>query len=376
MEDYSPGLEGIVAGESAISKIDPDEGLLYRGYDIQELALESSFEETAWLLLHGELPNMEELGKFEHELAAARDLPPHLLDALELLPSSTHPMDLLRTGVSMLGAFDPDLEDLSAEANLRKAIRIIGGCATIVGDGWQILRGEVPVGNAPVNLTHAGSLLHKLKGTYPEQWETEIFDTALITYAENEFNASAFAARVTASTLSDIYSAVVTATGTLKGRLHGGANEAVLSMIEEIGSVERVEPWVRLRLATKEKIMGFGHRVFKTGDARVPVMRELARRLSERQGGCELLEVCEALQDVMERERQICANVDLYAAVVFSLMGIPAELSTAVFASARVAGWCAHVIEQQGHNRLIRPSSRYVGHARRQYSSPIGAGAR
>jgi 2-methylcitrate synthase len=363
---YSPGLAGVIAGESAICWVDPDAGLLYRGYDIHELAREASFEEVARLLLRGELPNMEQLGKFERELAAERQLPSPVLDMLRLLPTDTHPMDSLRTGVSMLAAFDEQLNDNAHDANLRKAVRLIGKVSRLITDGWRITHGDEPL-TPQRDITHAADFLYNLTGEMPDDRMTEMFDTVLVLYADHEFNASTFSARVTASTLSDIYSAITAAIGTLKGPLHGGANEEALRVLEEIGGPDRVEAWVKEKLAHHEKIMGFGHRVYKTGDSRVPVMREIARELGERAGEEHWVPVCEKLEEVMEREKHLCANVDLYAAVVFRLMGIPPALNPAIFACSRVSGWCAHVIEQHDNNRLIRPRSIYTGPARRPY---------
>jgi 2-methylcitrate synthase/citrate synthase II len=361
---YSPGLAGVVAGESAICWVDPNAGLLYRGYDIHELAVKSSFEDVVWLLLYGELPDMEQLAKIIRGLADERCLPGPVLDMLRSLPAKTHPMDALRTGVSMLASFDPDLNDHAHEANLRKSIRLIAKVSQLIADRWRIQQGEEPWA-ASRDLTHAGAFLLCLNGIAPPAWQIRLLDTVLVLYADHEFNASTFSARVTASTMSDMYSAVTTAIGTLKGPLHGGANEEALRLLEEIGSPDRVEPWLKERLVRKEKIMGFGHRVYKTGDSRVPVMRELARDLGRRKGQTHWVPICEKLEEVMSREKNLCANVDLYAAVVFRLMDFPAELNPAIFALSRIAGWCAHVIEQHDHNRLIRPRSIYTGPARR-----------
>jgi citrate synthase len=362
---YSPGLEGVIAGESAICWVDPNAGLLYRGYDIHELAVETSFEEIVWLLLHADLPTSEQFGGITRELAKERFLPKPVLEMLALMPRDAHPMDVLRTGVSMLGAFDPELNDPSQSANLRKAVRLIAKVSALIADGWRISQGQEPI---PPNatLTHAGNFLFTLTGAPPELWQTKIFDTVLVLYADHEFNASTFSARVTASTLSDLYSAVTTGIGTLKGPLHGGANEESMLMLEEIGEPGRVEAWVKEKLARKAKIMGFGHRVYKTGDSRAPIMRELARSLGERAGETQWVPICEELEAVMAREKNLCANVDLYVAVVFRLMGFPAALNPSIFALSRVAGWCAHVIEQQAHNRLIRPRSNYTGPALRK----------
>jgi citrate synthase len=365
-EAYSPGLAGVIAGESAICWVHPDAGLLYYGYDIHELAKRSSFEEVTWLLLHGELPTTEQLSGFERHLASERSLPRQVLEMLRLLPAETHPMDALRTGVSMLAAFDPDLNDNSRDADFRKAVRLIAKVSALIADSWRITHGKEPQPSDPT-FKHAGNFLLTLNDNSPETWETEILDTVLILYADHEFNASTFSARVTASTMSDIYSAVTSGIGTLKGPLHGGANEESMRILQEIGSPEHVEAWVKGRLARKEKIMGFGHRVYKSGDSRVPVMRELARRLGERTGEIHWVTICESLEDTMWREKSLCANVDLYAAVVLRLLGFPPTLNPAIFACSRVAGWCAHVIEQHGHNRLIRPRALYTGPKRREF---------
>jgi len=367
---YSPGLQGVVAGETSIGRVSPEPGLIYRGYDIRELAAQASFEEVAWLLIHGELPAMSELGDFGRQLADERQLPPAVLDLLRLMPPSSHPMDTLRTGVSMLAAFDPDLNDPSPEAKLRQATRLIAKVARLVTDGWRIAHAQELL-QAKSSLNHAGNFLYHLNGEVPDLSCMKCLDTVLVLYADHGFNASTFAARVTASTLSHLYAAITTALGTLKGPLHGGANEQAMKILHEIGSPSRVEEWVKVRLGRNEKIMGFGHRVYRKGDARVPVMRELARELGERSGQTQWADICASMEEVMEREKGLYANLDLYAAPVLFLLGIPPQLNTAVFASARVAGWCAHILEQQEHNRLIRPRSEYIGPARRKY--PTGA---
>jgi citrate synthase len=355
----------VIAGESAICWVDPDAGLLYRGYDVHELAGQATFEEVAWMLLHGEMPGKEQMGEFTRQLAADRALPVPVIEMLKLLPPKTHPMDVLRTGVSMLAAFDPDLNDHSRAANLRKATRLISKFSTLIADGWRLSQGQTPI-PPDSRESHAATFLHTLTGSTPDPAQVRNLNTVLVLYADHEFNASTFSARVTASTLSDMYSAVTTAIGTLKGPLHGGANEEALRVLKEIGSPENVEPWVHERLARKEKIMGFGHRVYRTGDSRVPAMRELGRQLGERTGETFWLPVCEKLEETMTREKNLCANVDLYAAVVLRLMGFPVALNPAIFALSRVAGWCAHIIEQHDHNRLIRPRSIYTGPARRK----------
>lgn len=371
---YSPGLAGVIAGETEICWVDPDAGLMYRGYDIHEMAENANFEEVAYLLLNGELPTTKQREEFSQALAAERSLPKEVLEMLRLLPRKTHPMDMLRTGVSMLGPFDPDLNDHSHDANIRKAIRLIAKTTTLIADGFRIQRGENPLPERP-DLTMAGNLFYKLSGEVPQDWKIRMMDTIFILYADHEFNASTFAARVTAATLADMYAAVTSACGTLKGPLHGGANEASMKMLDEIKTPERAEQWMMDALAKKAKIMGFGHRVYKKGDSRVPIMREIARDLGKRAGKEDWVPICEKLEATMEREKHLCANVDLYAAPVFTMLKFPPELNTPIFAAARVAGWCAHVVEQHDHNRLIRPRSLYTGPALRKYPGGSSNGA-
>lgn len=368
--NYSPGLEGVIAGETSICWVDPNAGLLYRGYDVHDLASHASFEEVVWLLLQGELPTMAELAAVSRQLASERALPAKVIEMLRLMPPGTHPMDVLRTGVSMLAAFDPELNDHSHAANLRKAIRLIPKISTLVADSWRIQQGQELV-PAKADLPTAANFLYQLKGGPPEIWEAKMFDAILVLYAEHEFNASTFSARVTASTMADMYAAITTAMGTLKGPLHGGANEETMKMLQDIGTPDRAEAWLKERLARKEKVMGFGHRVYKSGDSRVPMMRELARDLGRRHSKEAWVEICERLEAVMDREKHLCANLDLYAAPVFLLLGIPPELNTPIFAVSRISGWCAHVIEQHDRNRLIRPRSYYTGKAERRYQARL-----
>ncbi|PYM00952.1 MAG: citrate synthase [Verrucomicrobia bacterium] len=371
---YSPGLAGVIAGETQICWVDPNAGLMYRGYDIHEMAEKASFEEVAYLLLNGELPDVEQLNKFTSEIALARTLPKQVLDALRLMPKETHPMDMLRTGVSMLGAFDLELNDHSHAANIRKSIRLIAKVSTLITDGYRIAHGEQPLPERE-DLTLAGSLFYKLRGEVPQDWQIQMMDTIFILYADHEFNASTFAARVTASTLADIYAAVTSACAALKGPLHGGANEQSMRMLDEIKTPERAEDWLKDQLAKKAKIMGFGHRVYKKGDSRVPTMREIGRDLGKRTGKENWIPICEKLEQTMEREKHLCANVDLYAAPVLTMLGFDSALNTPIFAASRVAGWCAHVVEQHDNNRLIRPLSLYTGPAPRSYAGGSKNGA-
>jgi 2-methylcitrate synthase/citrate synthase II len=366
---YSPGLAGVVAGETQICWVDPNAGLAYRGYDIHEMAEKATFEEVAYLLLNGELPTADQLAKFTRDIGSERGLPGPVTEMLRLLPQRTHPMDMVRTGVSMLGPFDPELNDNSHDANIRKAIRLIARVSTLITDGWRISHKEKPLPEKS-DLTLAANFFYKLTGEVPPPWKTRMLDTIFNLYADHEFNASTFAARVTASTLADMYAAVTSACGTLKGPLHGGANEESMKMLDEIKTADRAEAWLMEKLAKKAKIMGFGHRVYKTGDSRVPIMREIGRDLGKRTGKDQWIPICEELERVMEREKQLYCNVDLYAAPVLTMLGFASELNTPIFAASRVAGWCAHVVEQHDHNRLIRPRSLYTGSELRAYPGP------
>ena len=371
---YSPGLAGVIAGETRICWVDPNAGLMYRGYDIHEMAQKASFEEVAYLLINGELPNLKQLAEFTRQIAAEREIPRPVLKMLRLLPRDSHPMDVLRTGVSMLSMFDKELSDNSHAANIRKSIRLIARVPTLITDGWRISHGEEPLPERP-DLTQAGSFFYKWNGNVPQDWQIRMLDTIFILYADHEFNASTFAARVTASTLAGIYAAVTSACAALKGPLHGGANEESMKMLEEIKTPDRAESWLKEKLAAKAKIMGFGHRVYKKGDSRVPVMREIGRDLGKRTGKENWIPICEKLEEVMEREKHLCANVDLYAAPVFWMLGFPPELNTPLFAASRIAGWCAHVVEQHDNNRLIRPRSLYIGPPMRPYDGVSGDGS-
>ncbi|HEY5036453.1 MAG TPA: citrate/2-methylcitrate synthase, partial [Chthoniobacterales bacterium] len=316
---YSPGLAGVIAGETEICWVDPNAGLMYRGYDIHEMAEKANFEEVAYLLLNGELPTVKQREEFSQALAAERSLPKEVLEMMRLLPKKTHPMDMLRTGVSMLAPFDPELNDHSHDANIRKAMRLIAKTTTLIADGFRIQHGENPLPERP-DLTMAGNLFYKLSGEVPPSWKIRMMDTIFILYADHEFNASTFAARVTAATLADMYAAVTSACGTLKGPLHGGANEEAMSMLDDIKTADRAEAWMMNALAKKAKIMGFGHRVYKSGDSRVPIMREIGRDLGKRVGKEQWIPICEKLEATMDREKHLCANVDLYAAPVFTMM--------------------------------------------------------
>jgi len=361
---YSPGLDGVIAGESAICAVDDVHGLRYRGYGIEEMAAKVPFEDVAWLLLHGEMPTETQKKEFAKDLSASAELPEGMTGILKSLPKKMRAMDQLRTAASALAAFDPDTGKFDHEANLRKSVRLLSRLTSVTTAGWRISQGKEPAIETKESL--ASRFLFGLTGKKPEAWRVRVLDTIFNLYAEHEFNASTFAARVTASTLADMYSAVVTAIGALEGPLHGGANEQAMTMLRDIGKPEKAEAWVKERLAKRDKIMGFGHRVYKKGDSRVPVMRGLLKEVGERVGQPKWLEVCLELDRVMEKEKGLFANLDLYAAPVLMLLEIPSELNTPLFACSRVAGWCAHVIEQQDKNRIIRPRSIYTGKAPRE----------
>lgn len=361
------GLENVIAAESAICFIDGLEGkLLYRGYNIHDLARYSTFEETAYLLWNGELPNRQQLEETRAQLQAERPVADEVLRIVRDLPPETIPMVTLRTTVSALGAFDPEAEDLSSEANYRKAVRLTSKVATLVAAIHRVRRGEEIVPPDP-SLSHAANFFYMLNGRKPDEVEAKAMDLVFVLHAEHGFNASTFTARVIASTLSDTYSAVTGAIGALKGPLHGGAAPRVYLMLEEIGDVSRAESYIKERLARKEKIMGFGHRVYKVEDPRATHLREWAKQLAERSGKSRLYEIAIEVENIMKVEKQLACNVDYYAAVVEAALGIPWDLFTCVFAASRMAGWTAHILEQQGDNRLIRPRAAYVGPSERRY---------
>jgi 2-methylcitrate synthase len=352
------GLEGVLAGESAVCDVDHDTGgLLYRGYRIEDLAEQASFEEVAVLLLTGTLPNQKGLSQFREALVAARPLPDRVIRFLEGLPPSANPMDVLRTGVSLLGVEDPDRDSNDHQANFRKGVRLIAQMPTLLAAFGR--RGELP--SFMPDLSHAEHLLYLLTGVRPDPFSAKVMNVSLILYAEHEFNASTFAARVTASSLSDMHSAVTSAVGSLKGPLHGGANEAVMKMLLEIGSVENAEPYIRDRLSRKERIMGFGHRVLKGGDVRSDIIKRYAEALGERKKERKWFELSSRIEAIMRQEKNLYPNLDFYSASAYYLLGLPISFDTPLFVCSRISGWAAHVIEQHDHNRLIRPRCRYTG---------------
>ncbi|HEY9288294.1 MAG TPA: citrate synthase [Candidatus Dormibacteraeota bacterium] len=355
------GLEDVVAANSAICDIIGPQGkLTYRGIDIHELAEHSSFEETTYLLWFGTLPVAPALKRFTAELASNRALPEPVLTLMKDFPRQASPMDVLRTALSALAFYDPQAHENAPEANVAKAMRVTAQTATIVAAYEQIRRSREPV-PPDAEGSHAENFLRMLFGAEPDPLYVRAMDLALVLHADHELNASTFAARVTAATLADLYSAIVSAIGALAGPLHGGANEQVMKMLQAIGEPARVEPYIRERLSAHQKISGFGHRVYRTEDPRATHLREMSRQLGEHTGNLRWYELSRQVEELVMREKHLYANVDFYSASCYFTMGIPLDLFTPVFAVSRVAGWTAHILEQYGDNRLIRPRAEYVG---------------
>ena len=356
-ETYARGLEGVIAGETAISTVTG--GLRYRGYSVPELAEKCSFEQVAFLLLHGELPAPDDLAGFAKRLAE-QSLPLLLSDLLRKLPKRAVPMDVLRTAVSMLAHYDPDLEASDRSANLRKAERLLGQIPLIIAESFRASKGLAPVPPRR-DLDFAGRLLYSLNGQEPTPFAAKAFGVSLILYAEHEFNASTFAARVICSTEADLHAGVVGAIGALKGRLHGGANEKVMDMLLASGGPTKAEEWIRAALARKDKIMGFGHRVYKTGDVRARVLKEYARQAAEEAGQTQWEQTAAIIEGVLEKEKGLFPNLDWPAGRLYHSLGLEVPLYTPFFVAARVTGWCAHIIEQLDNNRIMRPRALYTG---------------
>jgi citrate synthase len=361
------GLEGVVAATTRLCDLDGTRGrLAYHGYDIDDLARHAKFEEVVWLLWHGSLPRAAELEGFRKELVDARPLSPPLLRILKLFPKEMPPMRALQSGIALLGTLDPDAEDNSPEGNRRKATRLVAQMATLTAAFHRVRQGRRPVTPRP-DLGHAASFLHMLAGRKPKAVQVRAFDAALVLYAEHELNASTFTARVVASTLSDVHSAVSSALGALKGPLHGGAGEAVMRTLQEIGAPDRVEAFTRTALAEKQRLMGFGHRVYKAGDPRARILRALAEKACRKSGEGLWFEIAVRLHEAVQREKGLLPNVDFYSAPLFYALGIPIDLFVPVIAVSRIAGWTAHVLEQHADNRLIRPRAEYVGPERQPF---------
>lgn len=359
------GLEGIVAAASSISSI-IDGVLTYRGIDIDELAEKATFEEVAYLLWHGKLPTQSELDALIRELGENAAVPEEVIAGLRLYPAGSNSMAALRTVVSSLALYDAEAQDMSREANIRKAVKLQAQLPTVVAAFARIRQGKDPI--APkkgVSVAH--NFLYMLTGEEPAAVAVEALDKALVLHADHELNASTFAARVTVATLSDIYSGVTSAIGALKGPLHGGANEAVMVMLDEIGSLANVEPYIQAKLDKKEKVMGFGHRVYKNGDPRAKHLQQMSRQLGELKGDMTLYDMSVKIEDLVTGQKGLKPNVDFYSASCYTMLGIPRDLFTPIFAISRVSGWTAHILEQYEDNRLIRPRAEYVGPVGQHY---------
>ncbi len=357
---FKEGLEDVVAGESSICYIDGNKGILsYRGFNIHTLAVSASFEETAYLLWYGKLPNRRQLADLKEQLAAERQLPAPVVKFLRELPHGI-PMDVLRTGVSMLSHYDADAADMSDAANQRKAIRLTSQIAALVACFHRLRTGKEPVQASP-SASHAAAFLEMLTGQAPGPHAERAMDLALVLHADHELNASTFAARVTAATLSDVHSAVVSGIGALKGPLHGGANEAVMKLLLQFSDKQAALAGVTKMLADKKKISGFGHRVYHTEDPRATHLRKMSEALGRETGDLKWFRISEAVEKYIKKEKGLNANVDFYSASTYYVLGIPIDLYTPIFAVSRISGWTAHVLEQLRHNRLIRPRAEYIG---------------
>jgi 2-methylcitrate synthase len=355
------GLEDVIAAQTSISDIDGKMGrLFYVGYDIHDLAPHATFEETVYLLHNLKLPDTAELDDLNEQLVAEREISPFIEDLMPTMASQTSPMSMLRTVVSAMSAYDPDGWDQSERANYRKALRLIARFPTVIA-AYDRLRNELDPIRPNEKLSHAANFLYMLKGIEPSEEDARILDTCLVLHADHTMNASTFTARVVASTLADIHSATTAAIASLKGPLHGGANEAVMKMLLEIKDVSRAEEYIKQKLARQEKIMGFGHRVYKTEDPRATHLRQLSKQLGEQIGDTRWFEISKRIEEVVMSEKHLYPNVDFYAASVYYALGIPVDLFTPVFAASRVSGWTAHIREQYADNRIIRPESEYIG---------------
>jgi citrate synthase len=365
--DPQPGLRDAVVGNTRLSSIDGDAGRLrYCGFDIGDLAKRSNFEETAYLLWHQALPTVDQLQVLRAELASRRYLPDPLLVTLRSIPSGAVPMDVLRTMVSAAAFSDPSIKDMSREGTLEKAMRLTALFPTILATYRRIEQGLEPILPRP-DLCASADFLHMLFATEPDPFAARVLDAALVLHADHGMNASTFSAIVTAATLSDLYSAITSAVGTLKGPLHGGANEGVIDDLHEIGDIENVERWVDAKLARHEKIMGFGHAVYRAYDPRAAELKAIAKEAGAKAGTTKWFDMTQRLEQAVWDRRGLFPNVDLYSATVYHTLGIPTRYFTTVFAMSRVVGWCAHVMEQYADNLLIRPRDNYVGAGGRPY---------
>ncbi|MCG7405893.1 citrate synthase [Paenibacillus sp. ACRRX] len=353
------GLEGIVAAASSISSI-IDGVLTYRGYNIDDLAEHATFEEVVYLLWYGKLPNQAELAELQSQLNEHAAIPSAVIDQLKLFPSDANTMAVLRSAVSALALYDESANDMSHEANLLKAIKLQAQVPTVIAAHARIRSGHEPI-TPLLGRTIAYNFLYMMSGHEPDQAAVAAMDKALVLHADHELNASTFAARVTVATLSDIYSGVTSAIGALKGPLHGGANEAVMIMLDEIGSFDRVDDYIQAKLDNKDKIMGFGHRVYKNGDPRAKHLQKMSEELGKAHGNLELYNMSVRIEELITGQKGLKPNVDFYSASTYTMLGIPRDLFTPIFAISRMSGWTAHILEQYENNRIIRPRAEYTG---------------
>lgn len=375
-QEIKRGLDGVVVDTTTISEVNPEiNSLIYRGYPVQELAEHCCFEEVAYLLWHGELPNRAQLDEFTALERSLRDISPALLSVIRQFPKDAHPMDTLRTGVSFLGMEDSDIWGRDPETNLMKSMNLLAKMPTIIAADYRCRRGQEPV--APrTDLSFSENFFQMCFGKVPAPEIVKAFDVSLILYAEHSFNASTFTARVVSSTLSDIYSAVTGAVGALKGPLHGGANEAVMHTLLEIGEPARAQEWIDAAIREKRLVMGFGHRVYKKGDSRVPTMKKYMLKIAEitaaapgaaeTRGGQRWVEISQILETTMIERKGIHPNLDFPSGPAYYMMGFEIDMFTPFFAMSRITGWTAHIMEQVANNRLIRPLSRYEGTGNRE----------
>lgn len=359
------GLEGVVACTTAVSFI-VGNTLLYRGYTIEDLAAHSTFEEVIFLLWNNRLPNKAELESFKSELVKNMTLEPAFLQVLKTLPTQVHPMAWLRTAVSLMAHWDADANDNSSDSNHRKAVRMTAKMGALV-TAFEAIRQKREVVQPQAGRSMAWNFMNMLKGTEPDAETVKVFDTCLILHADHELNCSAFATRVTTSSLSDLHSAIVSAIGALKGPLHGGANEQVMVMLSKIGTIEKAQQFVKDALSAKEKVMGIGHRVYKDGDPRAAILRKFSEQLTKKIGKPELYQMSILIDDTMQKEKGLMPNVDFYSATVYHSLGIPTDIFTPIFAVSRIAGWIAHSMEQYANNRIYRPRGKWTGQSGLQW---------
>ncbi|MBX7255298.1 MAG: bifunctional 2-methylcitrate synthase/citrate synthase [Candidatus Hydrogenedentes bacterium] len=361
-ENFKPGLEGVIAGDTEVACVDQGV-LLYRGYAIEDLAEHATFEEVAHLLLYGELPDQIQLDVLKAVVEEAHTLSKPVVDALRLIPHDVPMMDVLRSMVSFAGHYDPVKGD-STPAMYQRALWLIGQTAAIISARYRLINGKEPI-ETMCGLSHAAQILYQAHGVVPDALSAHLLDLTLVLYAEHEFNASTFTCRVICSTMSDMVSGVTGAIGALKGPLHGGANEAAMEMLKQFKTADEAKAWIANALATKQKVMGFGHRVYKHGDHRARILERELRKLAESKGEQRWMDIYDAIKDPMVNEKNIMPNVDYPCGLTYFLLGLPLDLYTPLFVASRVTGWCAHFIEQAMNNRIYRPLSRYTGPALR-----------